>query len=73
MSKVLDPIKKLFKKAKANPVVGIGVAVFAVLIVGAVIAFAVFGGGGDDATRPRRCAQCRDVGTPDTRIMIPLL
>ena len=47
MSKVLDPIKKLFKKAKANPVVGIGVAVFAVLIVGAVIAFAVFGGGGD--------------------------
>ena len=48
MSKVLDPIKKLFKKAKANPIVGIAVAVVAVLIVGAVIVFAVAGGGGGD-------------------------
>ncbi len=48
MSKVLQPFKKFVKQAKANPVVAIGVAVVAVLIVGGVIAFAVFGGGGDD-------------------------
>lgn len=48
MSKVLDPFSKLFKQAKANPIIGIAVAVFAVLIVGAVVAFAVFGGGGGD-------------------------
>ena len=48
MSKVLQPFKKLVKQAKANPIVAIGVAVMAVLILGGVIAFAVFGGGGDE-------------------------
>lgn len=46
MSKVLDPIKQLFQQAKANPIIAIPVAVFAVLIVGAAIVFAVAGGGG---------------------------
>jgi hypothetical protein len=49
VSKVLDPIKKLSKQVKANPIVGIAVAVFAVLIVGAVIVFAVVGGGDGDS------------------------
>ena len=49
MSKVLKPIKKLIRQAKENPIVSIGVGIFAVLIVGAVILVAVFsGGGGDD-------------------------
>ena len=48
MSKVLKPIKKLIRQAKENPIVSIGVGIFAVLIVGAVILVAVFSGGGDD-------------------------
>lgn len=48
MSKVLDPINKLVKQAKENPIIAIGVAVFAVLLIGAIIVLAVVGGGGED-------------------------
>jgi hypothetical protein len=59
VSKVLDPISKLFKQAKANPIVGISVAVLAVLIVGAVIVVALVGGGGGDG-------DSADKGAPKT-------
>ena len=48
VQKVLKPIKKLFKQAKENPIIAIPVAVFAVLVVGVLVAFAVLGGGGGD-------------------------
>jgi hypothetical protein len=45
----LDPIKKLFKQAKENPIIAIPVAVLAVLLIGGIVAFAALsGGGGDD-------------------------
>ncbi len=48
MSKVLNPIKKLFKQAKENPIIAIPVAVFAVLLIGGIVAFAALSGGGED-------------------------
>ena len=48
MQKVLKPFKKLFRQAKENPIIAIPVAVFAVLVVGAVVAIALLSGGGGD-------------------------
>jgi hypothetical protein len=49
VKKVLDPIKKLFQQAKANPMIAIPVAFLAVLLVGGIILVAALGGsGGDD-------------------------
>jgi hypothetical protein len=48
VKKALKPIKKLFKQAKANPLIAIAVTVVAVLLVGGLIVFAAVGGGGGD-------------------------
>ena len=46
VKKVTQPIKNLFGQAKANPLIAIPAAVFAVLLVGGIIVLATVGGGG---------------------------
>ena len=71
MSKVLKPIKKLIRQAKENPIVSIGVGIFALLIVGAVIAVAVFTGGdgeGDKADKGDSKAETSELDEKDPAI-----
>jgi hypothetical protein len=72
VKKVLDPIRKLFKQAKENPIIAIGVAMIAVLLIAGVIVLAVVdgGGGGDDEskTTAEKSSKGSEGGTKDPAI-----